>query len=143
MSNKKFTWPVGGLRWLRTVLTVLAAALAAVVVLSTGVADAHSHITHAEPADGAVLQVGPPQVSVTFNEKVDEPVLTVTGPDGNTWSQGAVHVDGRTLSIDLVPLGPAGVYTTRFTVTSKDGHRVEGQRSFTLTQAGDGSPAQQ
>ncbi|MFE2957248.1 copper resistance CopC family protein [Nocardia tengchongensis] len=120
-----------------------ATAVVGAMVLSTGVADAHAHVTHAEPADGAVLQAGPPEVSVTFNEKVADPDLSVTGPDGNTWSQGDIHVDGRTFSIDLAPLGPAGVYTTRFVVTSKDGHRIEGQRTFTLTQPGDGNAPQQ
>ncbi|MFE3053341.1 copper resistance protein CopC [Nocardia sp. NPDC059239] len=143
MSSNKFMWPGRGLPRLRPAFTVLAAALIGATMLGTGVADAHSHITHAEPADGAVLQAGPPQVSVTFNEKVDDPELAVSGPDGNTWSVGDVHVDGRTLSVDLAPLGPAGVYTTHFTVTSKDGHRIEGQRTFTLAQPGDGTAPQQ
>jgi methionine-rich copper-binding protein CopC len=120
------------LRSLLAALVVATAALVGMTVLGAGVASAHSRVTHIEPADGAVLQAGPPQVSITFNEKVDDPQLTVTGPDGNTYSRGDIHVDGRTLSIDLAPLGPRGVYTTHFTVTSKDGHRIEGDRTFTL-----------
>jgi methionine-rich copper-binding protein CopC len=114
------------------VLIVLAASLVGATVLGAGVASAHAWITHAEPADGAVVAAGPPQVSITFDEKVDDPVLTVTGPDGNTYSRGDIHVDGRTLGIDLAPLGPAGVYTTHFAVTAKDGDRIEGDRTFTL-----------
>ncbi|MFJ9371174.1 copper resistance protein CopC [Nocardia sp. NPDC101769] len=140
MSSKKFALPARGLR---SVLTVAATALTGLLVLSTGVADAHAHITHAEPADGEVLPVEPPQVSMTFNEKVDDPDVSVTGPDGGTWSPDDVHVDGRTLSIDLVPQGPAGVYTTHFTVTSKDGHRIEGQRTFTVAPVGDPAAPQQ
>lgn len=130
------------LRPILAALTVLSASVLVTTALDTGVASAHSRVTHSEPADGAVLDAGPPQVSVTFNEKVDDPALTVTGPDGNTWSHGDLHIDGRSLSIDLVPLGPAGVYTTHFAVTSKDGHHIEGQRAFTLTTAGSGTPAQ-
>ncbi|MFI1912642.1 copper resistance protein CopC [Nocardia sp. NPDC020380] len=130
-------------RAVRPMLTVLAGAAIAATVLGAGVADAHSYVTHAEPADGAVLPAGPPQVCVTFNEKVEDPVMNVTGPDGKVWSQGGLHIDGRTHCLDLAPLGPAGVYTTQFTVTSKDGHRIEGTRSFTLTQPGPGAPPQQ
>lgn len=133
MSTRKFLWSRRGLRSLQPIATLLAAVVAGVVVLSTGVADAHSYVTHAEPADRAVVQAGPPQVSITFNEKVADPELVVTGPDGKVYSHGDIHVDGRTLSIDLAPLGAAGVYTTKFTISSKDGHRIEGTRSFTLT----------
>ncbi|MBU3060435.1 copper resistance protein CopC [Nocardia sp. NEAU-G5] len=132
MSTRKFVRSGRGLRWLQSIATLLAAVVAGVVMLGAGVADAHSYVTHAEPADRAVVQAGPPQVSITFNEKVADPELVVTGPDGKVYSHGDVHMDGRTLSIDLAPLGPAGMYTTTFTITSKDGHRIEGTRTFTL-----------
>ncbi|MFE3190769.1 copper resistance protein CopC [Nocardia sp. NPDC059240] len=132
MSSNKF----------RSRVTLLAAAFVGALVLSTGVADAHSHVTHSEPGDGDVVAAEPAQVSITFNEKVDDPQLTVTGPDGNVWSQGDVQVDGRSLSIALAPQGPAGVYTTKFVITSKDGHVVEGQRSFTVAPPADAAPAQ-
>lgn len=122
----------GRLRSLLTMSAVVAASVVGMSLTGAGVASAHSHITHAEPADGAVVSVAPPQVSMTFNEKVDDPQLRVTGPDGATYSRGDVQVDGRSISIGLAPLGPAGVYTTHFAVTSKDGHRIEGDRTFTL-----------
>ncbi|RMI29718.1 copper resistance CopC family protein [Nocardia stercoris] len=118
----------------RRVPVVLAAVAAAVLgsAIGAGVADAHSHITHAEPFDGQVVADSPAEVSMTFNEKVDNPQLTVTGPDGTTvYSTGDVQVDGRTLSIALLPLDQPGTYDTHFAVDSKDGHRIEGDRTFT------------
>ena len=40
------------------------------------------------------------------------------------------------MSAPLRPLGPAGVYTIRYRVTSADGHPVSGSVSFRLTVAG-------
>ena len=44
--------------------------------------------------------------------------MTVVGPDGNLWSTGEPRVDGAVISVDVLPLGPAG--------TSADGHPVSG-----------------
>jgi hypothetical protein len=38
-------------------------------------------------------------------------------------------------------LGPAGVYTIAYRIISADGHPVSGTLTFTLTTAGDGTPA--
>ena len=79
-------------------------------------------------------------MSVTFNEALQESFasLTVVGPDGNLWSKGDPAVEGPTVSAELGDLGPAGVYTIAFRVTSADGHPVSGTRTFTLTQDGVG-----
>jgi hypothetical protein len=44
--------------------------------------------------------------------------MTVVGPDGNLWSSGEPRIDGALISIDLMPLGPAGTYTVNYRVTS-------------------------
>ena len=66
--------------------------------------------------------------------------MTVVGPDGNLWSTGEPRVQGAVISIDLMPLGPAGTYTVNYRVTSADGHVVSGSWPFHLTTAGTGNP---
>ncbi|HMS76404.1 copper resistance protein CopC [Gordonia sp. (in: high G+C Gram-positive bacteria)] len=122
------------------VLLLLLAALLGVA--SAGTAAAHSSLKSSVPAEGAQLSAGPPEVVLTFNEPMQEQfaVLTVVGPDGNFWQDGKATVDGPRLSVVLRPLGPVGTYTVNYRITSADGHPVEGQRRFTLTVAGTGTP---
>src|SRR4029077_8527213 len=62
------------------------------------------------------------------------------GPDENLWSTGEPRVDGAVISIDVMPLGPAGTYTVKYRVPSADGHVVSGSWPFHLTTAGTGNP---
>ncbi|SBS77227.1 Copper resistance protein CopC (fragment) [uncultured Mycobacterium sp.] len=66
--------------------------------------------------------------------------MTVVGPDGNLWSAGEPHLQGAIISLDVLPLGPAGTYTVNYRVTSADGHVVSGSWPFHLSVAGTGTP---
>ncbi|GBE64078.1 copper resistance protein C [Mycobacterium sp. MFM001] len=123
-------------------LSVLLAALAAVVTLTAGPAAAHATRVAADPAENAVLSAGPARVSATFNERLQTTfaAMTVVGPDGNLWSSGDAQVQGAVVSVALRPLGPAGDYTVNYRVTSADGHVVTGSWSFRLSVAGTGRP---
>lgn len=118
------------------ILTVLAG------FATAPVASAHAALVSSDPADGSSLAVGPPRVTLTFNEPMQEsfPSLTVVGPDGHYWQSGDATVTGRTMSAPVSELGPAGVYTINYRVTSADGHPVEGRLTFTLTTEGQGTP---
>ncbi|QSE91312.1 copper resistance protein CopC [Rhodococcus pseudokoreensis] len=111
-------------------------------MLGAGTALAHSVVIGSTPENGAEIASGPERVSVTFNEALQESFasLTVVGPDGNLWTKSDPVVEGPTVSAELGELGPAGVYTVAFRVTSADGHPVSGTRTFTLTQEGSGTP---
>ncbi|MGV9663072.1 copper resistance CopC family protein [Nocardia niigatensis] len=111
-------------------------------LLGGGVADAHSAPISSSPDNGAQIDSSPASVSITFNESLQPayPSMTVTGPDGNLWSKGQPTVAGPTISIEVGELGPTGVYTIAYRVTSADGHPVSGKRTFTLTKAGTGTP---
>ncbi|MGC5255397.1 copper resistance CopC family protein [Gordonia sp. DT218] len=106
------------------------------------IASAHSRVVSTDPANGASVQTGPQQVTITFNEPIQESfaVLTVVGPDNHYWQDGKATVSGPRLSVALRELGPAGTYTLNYRVTSADGHPVEGKRTFQLTTAGNGTP---
>lgn len=103
---------------------------------------AHSQLVSATPIDGAELDSSPGLVTLTFNEPVREKysAVQVTGPEGGTWQVGELTQSASTLSQELGPLGPAGVYTVDWRAVSGDGHPVAGTFTFTLTTAGDGTP---
>ncbi|MGW5386777.1 copper resistance CopC family protein [Nocardia sp. NPDC003963] len=128
-------------RWGRR-FALIATLLMVTLGALAGPAAAHSAVVGSDPADGASVETGPQRATITFNEPLQPnfPAMTVVGPDGNLWSKGEPIVDGRTLSVEVGELGPAGVYRMAFRVTSADGHVVDGERSFTLSRAGDGTP---
>jgi methionine-rich copper-binding protein CopC len=128
---------------LRLFAGLVAALLAAgFAVPAAGPAGAHSIPVASDPADGAQIDTGPAQVSITFNENLQTsfPSMTVVGPDGNLWSKGQPKIDGPAISIAVGELGPVGTYTMAYRVTSADGHPVSGTRTFTLTKPGNGTP---
>ncbi|GAC58793.1 putative copper resistance protein [Gordonia hirsuta DSM 44140 = NBRC 16056] len=123
-------------------LGVIFALVLSALLAGAGVAAAHSAAVGSSPEDGATLDRSPGTVSVTFNEDLrpEYAILKVVGPDDHFWQQGEPTVEGRTISVPVGPLGPVGEYLVNFRVTSADGHPVQGQRRFTLTVAGDGTP---
>lgn len=125
-------------------LVLLVTALVATMTLSVGTAAAHSVAMSSNPEDGAQIATAPEQVSVTFNEDLQEQfaALTVVGPDGNLWSKSDPVIEGPTISVEIDGLGPVGEYTIAYRVTSADGHPVSGTRTFTLTEEGTGTPGE-
>ena len=124
------------------VVAVVVAVLALIGGLVAGPASAHSARTGASPEDGASIATAPDRVTLTFNEDLQTAYATlkVVGPDGNFWEKGEPVVDGRDIWVRIDGLGPAGEYKVNFRVTSADGHPVQGQTTFTLTEAGNGTP---
>lgn len=128
---------------IRACLAALVAALVAAAALAgAGIASAHAVRIATEPAEGAELAQGPGRVSATFNEELQPEfaAMTVVGPDGNLWSVGNPEVTGAVIGIGVRRLGPAGIYTVNYRVTSADGHPVSGSWSFRLTVALNGTP---
>ena len=125
-----------------TVSASLALLLAAQVA-GGGPASAHDYLISTSPADGRSVATSPPRVTLTFNEPVSTRFSTVlvTGPSGGSWQSGGPEVLGATVTQPLRTLGPAGAYRVTWRVVSADGHPVGGVFSFTLTTAGNGTPA--
>ncbi len=123
-------------------VALLLAAVTFAATLGAGAASAHAARVSVDPAENAVLRVGPARVSATFNEQLQTTfaAMTVVGPDRNLWSSGQPQVQGAVVSLDVPPLGPSGNYTVNYRVTSADGHVVSGSWSFRLTMPGTGTP---
>jgi copper resistance protein C len=108
-------------------------------------ASAHNSLISSNPANDASLAAAPQSIVLTFDQPVQEGEglnsVAVTGPDGNEWQGGAATVDSNVVTAPVRELGPTGVYTIGYRIVSADGHPVSGQVKFTLTTAGNGTPA--
>lgn len=127
----------------RRVLTGLAAVLLA-MLLGLGAAlpaSAHNTLIGSDPKDGSTLSAAPAKVNLTFDQPVQnyQPVLTITGPDGNRFSSGAPTVAGAVVSITVDGAGPAGKYTAAYRIVSADGHPVSGEIQYTLSASAAGT----
>ncbi|QUG99457.1 copper resistance protein CopC [Saccharopolyspora erythraea] len=130
---------------MRRLIAVAALSLTALLG-GAGTALAHNVLIGSDPTEGAQLEVGPQQVRLTFDQPVRAGegynTVNVVGPDGTYWTDGAVQVDGTSVTAPVRQLGPAGTYTIGYRILSADGHPVPGKVTFTLTKPGGGTPAQ-
>jgi hypothetical protein len=126
-------------------VVALVLAVGAALLLGAAPAWAHSKLEGSSPADGTSVATSPASVSLTFNEDVQAgfTVMTLIGPDGKDYHDGNATETDETVKVNVLPLGPAGVYQIGYRVVSADGHPVSGKTSFTLTTAGPGSPQAQ
>jgi methionine-rich copper-binding protein CopC len=119
-------------RGLLAILLVGAAGL-----LTATPALAHTRLTSSNPAEGASVATPPDTISLTFAEAVTvsgNPV-SVTGPDGTSWTTGPAQISGDTVSVPVQPTGPAGAYDVKWSVISDDGDAVKGTVHFALSSA--------
>ena len=122
---------------LRIGLVALLTAVAAVAF--AGPAAAHDVLLSSDPADGSAVQTAPATITLTFDQPVQdfEPVVTVTGPDGQSYQSGSPTVDSTVVTNAVGPLSAAGEYVVAYRVVSADGHPVVGEVKFQFT----GAPA--
>lgn len=105
-------------------------------------ADAHASLVSSDPVDASTLEALPEQVSLTFDEPVDEPAfVSVTAPDGSTLASGEADVFDATVSQPLAADDGEGTYTIAYRVTSLDGHPVADTLTFNVGEASQRAPA--
>ncbi len=107
------------------------------MLLTAAPAGAHAALVASDPAEGARIEAPPQNVTLTFNEPIQQQfaAVAVTGPDGGSHTVGEPTATGREVSIALDGLGAAGSYTVAYRVVSADGHPVAGQYRFVLTKS--------
>jgi copper resistance protein C len=114
------------------------------LLLSCVPALAHARLVQEEPADGATLAESPDRVELTFSEPVDAEFspLEVRNSEGERVDEDNARIDpadARVLIVDLEDLSE-GSYTVEWRVTSIDGHVVEGEYQFAVTEAEEAQP---
>jgi len=120
----------------RVGLIALLTALAAVGF--AGPAAAHDVLISSDPADGSTVQTAPATVTLTFDQPVQdfEPVITMTGPDGQSYQSGSPTVDSTVVTSAVGEITQAGEYVIAYRVVSADGHPVTGEVKFQFNGAG-------
>ncbi len=130
----------------RSIRRGLAAAVlmsGALVALSAPSASAHASLLTSAPAANSVLEVGPPEIVLSFDEDIEAPLSNISLFDGTGTKveigAPAAGAQGSVVSA-TVPTLTDGIYAVVWRVTSADGHVVDGAFSFQVgtAAAGDG-----
>jgi methionine-rich copper-binding protein CopC len=121
---------------MKTLQKIFATCVFLTAALAAPLAMAHAKLTASNPAAGAVLQVAPSDITLTFNEKIEQAFSTVTLTDseGKAVKSAKAKVDAvnpTLLNVQTNGLS-AGKYTVKWAVAGHDGHRRTGTFAFTV-----------
>lgn len=124
-------------RWLAVVPMVLAGSL-----LGAFPAYGHVSLASSDPVDGATLDAPAAQAVLVFTDPVNgalsRAALLIDGAP--VTPPQPVRVDGDTITVPLP--AQAGRYRVAYRVVGADGHRIDGQIRFTVSDPPLGSPDQ-
>ncbi|OZI34578.1 hypothetical protein CAL29_13855 [Bordetella genomosp. 10] len=114
--------------------TALAVALLAAL---PQMAWAHAHLKQSSPAKDAVVQTSPAQVTASFTEGLEPAFSSLTlvdaaGKPVDGAKAAPAPGDDKTLVLPVATPLPAGAYTVKWQALSKDGHKTQGDWSFTV-----------
>jgi copper resistance protein C len=101
------------------------------LVLATGVAQAHAFLDHAEPRVGNKVASAPREVTLWFTQKLEPgfSTVTVTNASGQRVDTGKARVSGNQMSVSLRS-GGTGTYHVTWHVLSVDTHTTDGSFNF-------------
>lgn len=141
MAEMLLAWgrgDMGGRAWGRIGrLLVVGAATAGLVAAPADAGVAHARVEGSLPADGAVVDRPPEQVTLRLDAQpatVEGDPLQVFSPRGDRVDTGdpVTGGDGRELTVALRPGAlPAGEYLVVYRVVSSDAHLIAGRFAFT------------
>jgi methionine-rich copper-binding protein CopC len=114
----------------------VAVAIASILGLLSGLAEAHAVLKKASPAAGSILKQAPAEVRLQFNEKIEPRFsqIDVATSKGRRIATGPLTVDPQDRSQILVSL-PAldpGRYKVKWRILSVDSHKVQGEFTFEI-----------
>lgn len=121
------------MRFRSVLISIFLAILSSVSLATTTFA--HTDVVSTSPEDGAVIDVTPAEVSITFSEPPISQGAAIVLADisGNELPLGDVEIDGTTIKAaspsDLI----AGDYVVNWRVSAQDGHVITGKFTFTFT----------
>jgi len=113
----------------------LIAAIPLLLALTTGAAQAHAFLDHAEPRVGNKVASPPKEVTLWFTQKLEPAfsTVTVTNGAGERVDSGKARVSGNQMSVPL-RAGGAGTYHVNWHVLSVDTHTTDGNFTFQVGQ---------
>ncbi|WP_329385176.1 copper resistance CopC/CopD family protein [Streptomyces sp. NBC_01716] len=104
----------------------------------SGTASAHAALTGSDPKDGAVVDVAPKEVALTFSEQIamGDESIRVLDPTSKRVDVAKMRdlSEGGTVryAVDLKPGLPNGTYTVAWQAVSADSHPVSGAFTFSV-----------
>lgn len=106
-----------------------------IMLVSPAPAYAHADFIRSAPANGSTVAKAPTFVRLTFNEPVTIDSAKILDSTGATVPSSSA-MNGAVLT--LTPASPlrAGITTAEFSVTSDDGHQVDGAIAFIVGKPG-------
>jgi methionine-rich copper-binding protein CopC len=112
------------------------ALLAALLLASAPLVQAHAHPEHLRPAPGATVAAGIDSVSIEFSENLEPAFSSIVVSDARGHALGtgkATLADGnrKAMRVGVQPLA-AGTYTVKWIAVADDGHRTQGQYAFAV-----------
>ncbi|MEU2396893.1 copper resistance protein CopC [Streptomyces pseudogriseolus] len=116
-------------------LVLLILAVAGALLAGAAPASAHAALTGSDPAQGAVVDTAPAQISLTFSEPiaVGDDSVRVLDPKGERVDKGdPANLSDTTYSVRLLSGLPDGTYTVAYQVVSADSHPVAGAYTFSI-----------
>lgn len=121
---------------IRRILLLLVTSIAGVLLFANPVS-AHNSLMSSDPADGAVLEIAPTQLTLLFAKSVPLDTLSIEIIDASGVRadlNGAVHgPNGDTQVLAPLPVLAAGPVTLRWRLVGPDGHPITGRVSFTIS----------
>ncbi|TCW00012.1 hypothetical protein EDC52_101355 [Biostraticola tofi] len=116
---------------------VIATAMVAMSAMVAPSALAHAHLKSQYPAASAQMTAAPQALTLTFSEKIETEFsgLTLTGPDNTAVATGPIKRDPANGLQIIVPLEKpltSGSYQVKWHVLSVDGHKTQGDYSFSV-----------
>lgn len=121
---------------MKIVQKIVATFVLTAATLAAPLAMAHAKLTASNPSPGAVLEAAPTEITLTFNEKVEQAfsTVTLTYTDGKLIETEKAKVDVVNPTIVRVQTKglSAGTYTVKWAVAGHDGHRRTGTFSFSV-----------
>ncbi|WP_405676996.1 copper resistance protein CopC [Streptomyces sp. NBC_01511] len=119
-------------------LFVTAVLIAGLFGALSGTASAHAALTGSDPKDGAVVEVAPKDITLTFSEQIamGDNSIRVLDPSSKRVDVAKTRdlSDGGTVryAVDLKPGLPDGTYTVAWQAVSTDSHPVSGAFTFSV-----------
>lgn len=121
---------------MKTLQKIVAACVLTAATIAAPFAMAHAKLSTSNPTPGAVLETAPAEITLTFNEKVEQAfsTVTLTYTDGKVIATDKAKVDvGNPKIVRLQTKGlSTGTYTVKWAVAGNDGHRRTGTFSFSV-----------
>lgn len=105
------------------------------LVVSPAPAYAHADLVRSVPANGSVVDTAPSSIRLTFSEPVTLDASRILDASGTEVASRATLAGSMLTLTPTVPLN-RGITTATFTITSDDGHQVEGAIAFVIGKPG-------